>query len=432
MHLGLLLISLIVVAGLFGTVHNRNSIQVQEARVKSGLDRFDESILAWINGGFFRYGGMLILPKEQAYGFYKDQLPPETTLPPNSVFAYRNGTASYLIPIYLAEKIYIKLTGHFSLRLLLIYNQILIAFIGIAIGSLAFRISRDQGLPDLHSFALATACLVTFQTFPPSLNTYWEANYLSITLLAAICLISVDYNRWPGRRSRVVIRTAIATVIAFGEPATGLSFLMLYTAVRAILSERGLTASDVMSLFIVPLGFVFAYTQMQHLLARANNDNVYFIGTNRLSRSGLDGDTQYYKDHWDLLIRGHVGRYAPQLVPLANWHTLMTASACGAAYLLSRYTIDQKIREPIVAIIAALGFYFPFAFVFSQVVFVHPYYYDLSLVVPCILVTFGVLPAYIERRTNYTGIAVFIAFIAAGLYAFVQLRTYSTAFPTVS
>ena len=425
-------LSLTVLAGLFSTVHNRELGSVQEYRTKTGLDRFDETVRLWIDGGFLRHGGMFFLPHKQALEFYPEQLPPASEIPADLLLAYRNGTVVYLIPAYWMELAYSAIAGGFSTRLMLFYNQFLMALVGVAIGALALRLCSRLGLGALHSFALAAACLVSFQTFGPVLYSFWEVSILSVTLLFGLILLIYDFDKWecPYTAKEKVIRCLIAFIVALGEPATGVLFLLSYLMLRALTSKRGVSTSDVLILFIIPLVLVFGYVQGQHLLLRRYNTSVIFLGSSLLSRSGLDGSTQWYRDHWDLLLRGHV--VGKPFGPLAEWTALMLAGACGTIYLLSRYVADPPVREPVRILLSTAGFYFPFAFVFSQGAYIHPYIYDVSLVIPCILSAFCMLPAYLETEIGAEGIAILCAVVGAAGYALVQLRTYVVAFPLPS
>ena len=425
----LFVLSLVVLAGLFSTVHNRDLSSVVEYRSTTGLDRYDQTVQRWIDGGFFRHGGMLFLPPEQAQAYWPEQLPSQ--MPSGALIAYKHGTASYVIPIYVLQRIYLAVTGHLSTRLTLVYNQLSLALVAVALGFLAFRLSASIGLASFHSFALAASCLISFQTFGAVLYSYWEASVLIFPLLFGLILLVRELGRWEHAltRKELIIRCVLAFMVAFGEPATGLLFLLSYLTVRALTSVRGVSTTDVMALFIVPAILVAAYMQAQELLVRANHPIVYFAGTGLLSRLGLDGSTQWYKDHWDLLLRGHLVNLNSSLAPLSEWPALMLAGACATIYLLTRYILDPPIREPLRMLFSAAGFYFPLAFIFSQGVYIHPYLYDVSLVVSCLLAVFCLLPAYVETRYNLAGLAVLVTVIGAATFALTQLRTYAVVFP---
>src|SRR5215831_8125313 len=91
----LFVLSLAVLIGLFSTVHHRALKSVEEYRSTTGLDRYDQTVRRWLEGGFLRHGGMLFLPHQQARAFWPDQLPSQ--IPSDALVAYKNGTASYVI-----------------------------------------------------------------------------------------------------------------------------------------------------------------------------------------------------------------------------------------------------------------------------------------------------------------------------------------------
>src|SRR5688572_5942663 len=70
----LFFLSLAILAGLFATVHRREIETVKAYREKTRVDRMDRSIEQWLNGGFFRYGGMFLMDREQSIAFYPEQL----------------------------------------------------------------------------------------------------------------------------------------------------------------------------------------------------------------------------------------------------------------------------------------------------------------------------------------------------------------------
>jgi hypothetical protein len=427
----LFFLSLAILAGLFATVHRREIETVKAYREKTRVDRMDRSIEQWLNGGFFRYGGMFLMDREQSIAFYPEQLPPPSEIPASAIFPYRNGTASYLIPAYWVQWINYKLSGQFSTRLMLVYNQFLIALMATALGALSFKLARSLGLGLLHSLALAASCLLAYQTFAPALARYWEVSHLSIGILFTLIFLNVEFGRWETERSpwQQLTRSLLAFLVIFGEPATGGSFIVFYLWLRAFTSDRGLRAVDVITIFIVPVIALLAYIGLQHALVHHFNEAAFTVGSSLISRMGLDGDTRWYTEHWDLLRRAHLRRLNMPFAPLVEWRALMLAGSLGMIFLLIRYSSDLPAREPIRTLLATVGLFVPFAFIFSQGAIIHPHYYDLGLVVPFILAAFCVGPAYLETRFRAGGLVTFLATVASAAYAFVQLRTYVIVFP---
>ena len=60
---------------------------------------------------------------------------------------------------------------------------------------------------------------------------------------------------------------------------------------------------------------------------------------------------------------------------------------------------------------------------------IHPYGYDIYLLLPLVVALFGVAPATLEQRSHNTGVFVYATILLAWCFAFVQLRTYAMQFP---
>ena len=140
-------ISLLITLFLFFTVHKRSIPATQAYKVETGLDRFDLTVERWLDDGFFRNGGMLIIPKDMARNYWPNQVPPDSELTSQTLFVYKNGTASYIVPLFWIQSILRALTGSTNPIASIVYNQIAIALIAVALAMLAFRICRHLELP---------------------------------------------------------------------------------------------------------------------------------------------------------------------------------------------------------------------------------------------------------------------------------------------
>lgn len=420
-----------IMGGLFLSVHRRDlTAEVTRKQESQRTQRWDTAIQRWLENGFFHDGGMIFLSREMAQGFYPRAMPAASLIREDSVFPWRNATASWILPAYVAEHIFQAFTGRYSYKLMFIYNLFVVALVAAALGGLAMRLACGLGLSPWHGFLLGCASLVTYQTFPVNLWNFWEAQPLTFTVLGAILLLAFEYGHWNGEKptvGRQILRSLLALLTIFSEPVTGGLFVGYYLMLRAITEERGARSYDIMALFIVPVAIVALYLTAQELLVRSNYKSVFFVGSTLAFRTGLDGDGTWYRDHWDLLLRGlNVGAVSD----LVRWPILFTVSLLFAGVLLSRYQHTPPLREPIKIVIAAIGLYVPFAMAMSQATVIHPYVWDICLVVPCILVSFCLFPAWLQTRVWPNGLPIFGAVIAAGGYAFVQLRTFAFVFPS--
>ena len=155
------------------TVHRRSIESVEAYKATTSLNRYDLTVQRWLEGGFWRHGGMFIVPRNLARSGTLIRFPPDSQLRAESLFVYRNGTASYIIPLFWIQGIQQTFTGRTSPTATVVYNQIMIALIAVALAMLALRIGQHLEIPRTHSFALAACCLVSFQTFAPSSREFF-------------------------------------------------------------------------------------------------------------------------------------------------------------------------------------------------------------------------------------------------------------------
>ena len=71
------------------------------------------------------------------------------------------------------------------------------------------------------------------------------------------------------------------------------------------------------------------------------------------------------------------------------------------------------------------GTYFLMFATFSQLVIIHPYIYDLYLLLPCVLASFVVAPIVLRRITGNETLWVFLYANFAYLYIWMSWRDYA-------
>ena len=167
---------------------------------------------------------------------------------------------------------------------------------------------------------------------------------------------------------------------------------------------------------------------MQLLWVRYRFPEVVLEGSGLLFRTGLDGSTQYVNSHWDLLTRRWPVPDSPW--PINFWKGLFCGGIAATVVTYTLYLCGQStLRSSIFVLSVALGLYVPLAFAFMQSVSIHPYGYDIYLLLGLVIALFGVAPAALEQRTHNTGVLVYAAILAAWCFAWVHLRTYAVQFP---
>ncbi|RPI45061.1 MAG: hypothetical protein EHM59_11195 [Betaproteobacteria bacterium] len=434
----LIAFALAVIAGLMSTLHKRDpgSAATAEYKARYGGDRWEKTIRRWIERGFVHDGGMQLWDEAWVKNNYADSLPKSTALPPNTVYAWKNSTMSWIVPAYWLQKANVSLRGEFSPRLMLVYNQLAIAFPAVALGYLCFLMALQLGQRLGQALTIGAGCQLLFQTYPLSLLSYWEVQPISILLGFAVAFLCHESRRTShesfgtaGWKS-TTLRTVLATMTLLAEPITGGFFLLTYLVVRTVLDDRTPTPRDWMVVLVVPAVLVVLYLLWQQAMVRAHYDSVVFVGSPIAFRVGLDGDTTYYKDQVDILLRRLPWLQTHWIAPLLDWSYLNYLGFIATAALIAYYRDTAALQPPVRVLLASYGLYVPLAIVFSQLVFIHPYYWNLGLLVPLTIALFCLVPAFLNLGNRLKGLPVLGTTLLAIFYAAYHARVFATVFPT--
>ena len=423
--------SLAIMVGLLATVHSYAPGAAEAHRTRAGFtDRWDRTIQRWIQRGFVHEGGMQFWDAEFARN-YPRSLPPPDQIRSETVYAWRNSTMSWILPAYWLQAAYSALGGRYSARLTALCNQAALAAAAAVLGYLCAMMALRMGQPGRHALPLGVAAAAVFQTHPLSLLAYWEAQPLAVLLVFCLVFLAQDCasDRALGAASRASqwLRMATSTAIVFCEPVTGGLFIASYLVVRTLLAESAPSPGDWMRILVVPALLVIAYLLWQQAMVRTHYASVVFVGSDIGFRTGLDGDATYYRDIFDTWLRPHLrGSWLSRLV---DWHYLNAIGLLATAVLISLYREDRGLQGPVRLLVAAYGLYVPVALIFSQLVYIHPYYWNLCLLVPLTMATFCLAPAYLNERARHSGMPVLGALVLAVGYAVYNARAYRLVFP---
>lgn len=421
------LASAAIMVGLLATVHRYAPDAADAHRARAGFtDRWDQTMQRWLSRGFVHEGGMQFWDREFARN-YPRSLPPVEHIRPDTVYAWSNSTMSWILPAYALQRASAALGGQYSARLTTLYNQAVMAAAAALLGYLCALLALQMGQPQRHALALGFAAAVVFQTHPLSLLSYWEVQPLSVLLVFAVMFLAQEhFAAPPAGRAAFWLRTATATAIVFCEPVTGGLFLSAYLGVCTLLAEPP-ALRDWMRILVVPSLIVLAYLLWQQAMVRSHYASVVFVGSDLGFRTGLDGDTTYYRDFFDLWLRPHLRGH--WLHALTHWHYLNALGFLATAFLIARYREAPQVQAPVRLLIASYCLYLPVALLFSQLVHIHPYYWNLCLLVPLVMATFCVLPAAVNARAGNNGMPVLAALVLAFGYAVYNARAYRLIFP---
>ncbi len=417
---GMVLLGFFVFVFLFATVHRRDlSSEWAEYSVKYfPIERYPNLIRLWIEHGYFKHGGLRFLEPV-------DQNPTQEV--------YRSNPMGFLQAAHLLERVNYWLRGKFSYMLLVLHNQAWVWFSSALLGVLGMRLAKRMELKPLYTLFLGAACAITYQTFPINLWYYWEiypTTVLSFFAILFLLIEEVSFGRAGLPRWVMVLRGLCVFALVYTELYSALFFLAMYAVAASLLAPETHSWSRSLRTVILPAGSALGVFALQLLWVRFAYPGVRLIGAAFSYRTGLDGSTQFYVTHLDLIVtRYSLKLNAPLTLLVQSWF-LFVAGGISIVLLVVLYlTRLPQLKGALLILAMALGLYVPFVFVFSQAAVIHPYGYDAYLAIPLIVALFAVLPASLERLAKNTGVITFSMILIAFCYSMVQLRVYAVTFP---
>jgi hypothetical protein len=406
-------VGLLFVLLTFVTVHSRPSEDLAKYSTSVRSNRF---ITEWLREGYWHYYGLILLSG-----------------PPPVI--YQSSTGGYLFTGYVGEKIYSGLTGHYGWRFLAVHNQLMSALTSILLALLTFRLARRLGLSIVHAWILGAAVEIVQFTFPDNLDLYWEMSAQAAGLLFLVAFLLLDEARL--RRSSKIIPVsmfAVAVAANYMEFVAGVAFTCAYVALTVILDASKNRLKHALLTVVVPCVLVLLSHKGQVALAAHSYPDIKQLGSAPLLRSGLDGNTQWYRDHLDIVYGRKVARVNFPFNPdsLFVWKWLFIAGTMSLIAILLARAFDRVEDVHVISAGSLAGMYIVYAAAFSQSVVIHPYLYDVLLATPLMLALYGVAPALLETFLRRKGVVVAVVAFAAIWYSFYQLRLYVLRHPLPS
>jgi hypothetical protein len=377
--------------------------------------------MSWLNNwatyGFARYAGLLIYSSD-------------------GLSVYKSHSGFHLWPLYAIEVVTRAIRGRFSYRLAALFNQSVIWIGAALVGWLGMRLTTAA--PRSRAFLLGLGCAVVYQTFPLNLMNFWYLNPVGFAINAMIAFwLAESYARYePANRWAPIATAASIVVLALSYSLSlTLFFVAAYVAVELFVDGSDISFRHVMLYVVAPVVAVALFEAAQVAWVQLTIANVHFTGNlnfgDFLWRSGFDGSTYFYVDHWSLLTRRQLSTTYPGRDPalILQWKWLFIGGVTAVTVIAARYIRTSVVgaRMRVVFLATSLTCYALSAFVFSQGVTIHPDIWDVLLAWPLIIAFFCFLPADLEVVTNRTGLAILIWLVVAVCYVMVQLRTYAAA-----
>lgn len=386
------------------TVHRRPESQFAGS---TGSMILRTEMLQWARHGYFASYGLLA-PTDDPH------------------LLYRSWPGDFMITTYLVVQI-----GGFDWQALALHNLLISLLASALLALLAYRIALRMGAEPLHALVLGVGVEMAHFTFPENLAIEWGMTAQTLWLIPAALFLLVEERAVEGRTRRMNVAQAV-TVFAMVrmQYLYALMFLAAYAAAVFLLRGERPPWRRFALMIVAPAIAAMAIFAGQLLVAKVDPE-VKLFGSRFLYRTGLDGDAELYRDHLDIAFgRDFIRAQRPgHREYLFRWPVLFAAGVLATLAALLAYLRGRVPQTAVVALLSLLGAYVVHAAVFSQLVALHPYFFDPVLVPPLILALFGVTPALFEVQSGRTGLVTLVTFLAAVWVAFFQIRVYAICYP---
>lgn len=353
---------------------------------------------------------------------------------PNAQFGfYTSLSGGWYVPALIVENIAQVIEGRYDWRLVARAHLTMGAVTAALLALLCYRLASRFGISALHAFCLGACVLAVHFTFPDVQFFYWVVSQVEVVMPFYVMFLLLYDGVIVHERLRRIVQALVVFGMVYVDHTTAIPFLASFFAVHFVLERGALHWREWLAWIAAPAAAAILLFALQLLILHVRYPSVPRIGSSFMFRSGLDGDTRYYRTHMDILYGRDLARanYTHNLPQLFRWPALFIAGLTSLMAMLFLYVHDRLSRSAFVVLVTLTGCYVLFAAVFSQGTVIHPMYYDYVIATPMMLALFGLLPAAGEALTKNKGVFVLLSLFAAAWYAMVNLRDYVLWFPRV-
>jgi len=368
-------------------------------------NRFWRVCQIWNERGFFRTFGLWLEFRDP--GYY-------STTGPKALYAYRGSSTGFLVPLYVVERLIQAVRGRPSVVVFQLYSQVVVLAGAYILALIGLRVALRRGATLAFAWTCALGAALVFQNFIHNLDRAREIHHstVSIVLMLAVLLLgdrSPDRPRWaPALTAALVFAMALSdhiTNTAFFVLALG---LLSFYGVGPVIPRQEWTLAYVAPALLGALVF-----QAQLWLGRAVL-GVSSIGSPLLFRMGLT-NSQY--DSHRLIFTF--------LRPPWSWGGFAALAAVGLVVVLAAHRdpkADSRDLPPVLAPLLVHLLLFTF---FPNLVVIHPYVFDVFLIVPSVLVVLVYVPVIAMQRYRRPGVVALAVLMFSLLYVSISLVDYS-------
>jgi hypothetical protein len=335
---------------------------------------------------------------------------------------YSHSSTGFLLPIYLVERLVTLARGRPSGVLLQLYSQIVVLLGAIALSFLAIRIARRRQAEPIFAGTVGLAAGLIWQNFFHNLAFASEI-YPSTVSSALIIFVLLLRDKLDGapttarRRIHGLIAVtmfwmALSDMVPAGFLPLSVGLLSFY-GVGPVLTRR-----TWLLVYVFPVVVGFLVLSGQVWLAQRYSA-IPLMGTPLVTRMGLQGLGRWgLGGHWQILSN---------LRETWRWPGFAALALVGLIVTLIEYRDRGSAANALDLshVASPLLIYIFVAAVFSQAVLIHPYIYDLFVIIPSVLLVVVYLPLHARRWYPNTGAIALGTLMFAMVYVWVSLVDYA-------
>jgi hypothetical protein len=381
-----------------------------------GTNRFWGVCQIWEQNGFLNSYGLWLERINPA--FYRQQGPP-------GLYAYANSDTGFLLPIYTVERALVIIRGRPSRALFQLYSQLVVLAGAFFLALLGMRIAMRRGHDLLFAGTAGLAAGVVFQNVMHNLDRAREIHHSTVFLTLLIVLLYVRERWWErlrdGSTGLSVLVAGLIFAMAISDHITNAGFLVLVIGVLAVYGQvPRMSLRRWSATYLAPVAVGFVIFQLQLWLARTHL-GIDSIGSPVILRFGF----------------GNTGFAHPQILshlrpPWSWWGLASLAAVCLVAVLARRSESAEEDRRDLEPVFIPILVWTCLAAVFSEMVAVHPYLFDLFLIIPSVLLVFVHGPVLLARFYKNTGLIALAVLFGAFFYVWMSLTAYATYIASLS
>jgi len=370
---------------------------------------------SWVTKGFWRTGGLTIY---------------QGKADPNEHYLYKTSSPVAYYPMYIVQKVIHTVRGKTSMTFWRMHNISLWILSGSLIGFVTFLLLTNGFVLDLRYRSILSFCSsAVYMAHPMVYAATIMMNYDHITTMILIpILVAVTlYAHLSHTDERIHTKYIIVLVAALTaiNPPTAALYIASIIGFNVV---SGVTLKDLrLKEYILPFIAVFILIKMHMLLGQYLLDVTGTVGSGFRFRSGLDGARDYMTGGYWSIFYDRIQWPGPHSIRWAGYFFLGSTALALSLFVASRTAQMNLYCSQVLPLAMLVVLYF---FVFAQGAVIHPYQYDILIVILFTFSIFGWGGGWLLQWARVKGVLAYFVVAVSIVFVMMHLRLYALDNPS--